>query len=72
MGTSTVSIVDRNTISVTGVNAILSTSCSEVVLVTDAGMLKINGSRLTISTLDLTAGTITLTGVIWGVNYTSN
>lgn len=70
MGTSTVTIVDRNTISVTGIISVVSTSCSEFVISTDTGLLKINGSRLTISALDLCAGTISLTGVIWGVNYT--
>lgn len=71
MGTSTVTITDRNTISVSGVISVVSTSCSEFVLSTDTGLLKINGSRLMVTTLDLTAGTITITGVVWGVNYTS-
>ena len=72
MGTSTVTITDRESVSVTGLTSIISTSCSTCVLNTDTGVLKINGSRLTIESIDLTAGTITISGAIWGVNYTSN
>ena len=72
MGTSTITITDRGTINVTGITSIIASSCSEIILMTDAGVLKINGSRLTISDLNLAGGAITITGVFWGANYTSN
>ena len=72
MGTSTITITDRGTINVTSIVNIISSSCSEVVLMTNAGILKINGSRLTIADLELAGGAITITGVFWGANYASN
>ena len=72
MGTSIVTITDRESISITGLTSIVSTSCSQCVLNTDTGILKINGSRLTIESIDLSAGTVTISGAVWGVNYTSN
>ena len=71
MGTSNVQIVERTTVNITGLKTIISTSTNECVFCTTSGTLKINGTCLVVSALDLTAGTITLTGTIWGVNYTS-
>ena len=71
MGTSSVQIVERETVNITGLERIVSTTPCECVFCTTSGTLKINGNSLIISALDTAAGTISITGTIWGVSYTS-
>ena len=62
-------ITDRNFLSLSGVNKIISFDNTEFILETNLGPLDIRGEQLELLSLDLQANTIKIKGNIHGFNY---
>lgn len=64
-----VNLIDRETMTVTGVNDVLAFDVSEVLLETGMGMLSIRGSDLHVNRLTLEKGEVDVTGKIDSLTY---
>lgn len=63
------SLINRETMAVTGVKDVLAFDVSEVLLETDMGMLAIRGSDLHVNRLTLEKGEVDVTGKIDSMTY---
>ena len=62
-------LIDRSTLSLTGVNKIISFDSNEFLLESNMGLIHITGVNLELQSLDTSDGIIRIKGKISGYNY---
>ena len=67
--TNTINIIDRQTISISGLTKIISFDSNEFILDTELGMVGLNGRDMEIIKLDTYDGVINIKGIINGFSY---
>ena len=67
--THKITLLNRRTCNLTGVNDVLSVDVSEIILETDQGMLMIKGSELHVNRLTLDKGEVDVEGKIDSFTY---
>ncbi len=60
---------DRNTVHITGATDVISFDENTVILLTNVGELVIKGGNIHISKIDVTAGNLSLEGIIDDISY---
>lgn len=66
---SIVTLVNRNTITITGVEKVVSANENQVNLTVSQSPMTVSGSGLTVQKLDVENGTVKIIGSISGVKY---
>jgi len=67
---SSLSLINRNTLSITGIKKIRSTEPSKIIANLENCSIVIQGSNMTVETVNISSGTLDIKGQINGVSYT--
>jgi len=68
---SNLTLTNRNELSLTGIKKVKSTEPAMIVANLDNGSIIINGSNLSVQSLDLKQGTLEVTGEVNSIKYTN-
>lgn len=69
VGNSTLGLINRKELNITGVSKVKSTSDNQIVAIVGGASMTVSGSGLTVKALSIDSGTLDITGLIDGIKF---